>query len=337
MYYDYETHDEHLQSLPRFIGDGEESNSSADNDQCEIVTDTEDSESLIVNLNKYLNMDSTCDDEEREQNVLEMSIGEDEFEQDDDSDDPVLSNLISSTTTPTPSVTSVVQLQKQLAKATDDQDNTKRKRKPWSIKEKLSTLNSLEKNLGNKQLTAHQHGCSRYQLSQRLKGKMELETLFKLKHEKRTFIDPQAAVTTGTTTAATIRREKVTFRQLERQGKLLSMELKHACPSTKCFGRFMRRHRLSLQKPKKNQKFSLSDAYPLINNFYDYIRRASQSAPSRGPMGVSLPRDVCNTDESSLSLFGDQSRLSINDVNKSNDIEGCISNKRFATVIINNF
>ncbi|CAF4898284.1 unnamed protein product, partial [Rotaria socialis] len=48
--------------------------------------------------------------------------------------------------------------------------------------------------------------------------------------EKRTFIDPQAAVTTGTTTAATIRREKVTFRQLERQGKLLSMELKHACP-----------------------------------------------------------------------------------------------------------
>ncbi|CAF4350393.1 unnamed protein product, partial [Rotaria magnacalcarata] len=51
-------------------------------------------------------------------------------------------------------------------------------------KEKLSALDSVEKNLGNKQLTAHQHGCSRYQLSQWLKGKMELETLSKLKHEQ---------------------------------------------------------------------------------------------------------------------------------------------------------
>ncbi|CAF1425990.1 unnamed protein product [Rotaria magnacalcarata] len=190
MYYDYEARDEHLQSLPRFIDDGEESDSSADNDQCEIVTDTEDSENLLVNLNKYLNVDSTDEDEasadeEHEQNVLEKSIGEDEFEQDDDSDDPVLSNLISSTTTtPITSVSSVVQLQKPLVKATGDQGSTKRKRKQWSIKEKLSALDSVEKNLGNKQLTAHQHGCSRYQLSQWLKGKMELETLSKLKHGK---------------------------------------------------------------------------------------------------------------------------------------------------------
>ncbi|CAF3426104.1 unnamed protein product [Rotaria socialis] len=78
----------------------------------------------------------------------------------------------------------------------------------------------------------------------------------------------------------------------------------------------MRCHRLSLQKPKRNQKVSLSDAYPLINNFYDYIRRASQWAPSGGPMGASLPRDVCNIDESPLSY---------------------ISNKRFATVILTIF
>ncbi|CAF3453025.1 unnamed protein product, partial [Rotaria socialis] len=306
LYYDYEAHDEHLQSLPRFIDDGEESDSSANKDQCEIVTDIEDSENSLVNLNKYLNMDSTDDDEastdeEREQTVLEKSIGEDEFQQDDDSDDPVLSNLISSTTTPITSVSSAVQLQKPLAKATE--------------------------NLGNKQLTAHQHGCSRYQSSQWLKGKNELETLSKLKHGKKrkrfsgggkqTFIDAKAVATTGTTTTATIRREKVTFRQLERQGKLLSCGIKTSL--------------------SKNQKVSLSDAYSLINNFYDYIRRASRWAPSRGPMGASLPRDVCNLDESPLSLFGDQSRLSINDVNTSNDIEGCISNKRFATVILTIF
>ncbi len=67
------------------------------------------------------------------------------------------------------------------------------------------------------------------------------------------------------------------FRQLQRQGKLLSIELKHDCPSTKWFMRFMRRHRLSLQKPKRNQKFPLSEAYPLVNKFYDYIRRSSRS------------------------------------------------------------
>ncbi|CAF4869789.1 unnamed protein product, partial [Rotaria socialis] len=81
VYYDYEAHDEHLQSLPRFIDDGEESDSSANKYQCEIVTDIEDSENLLVTLNKYLNMDSTDDDEastdeEREQTVLEKSIGE---------------------------------------------------------------------------------------------------------------------------------------------------------------------------------------------------------------------------------------------------------------------
>ncbi|CAM4763580.1 unnamed protein product [Rotaria magnacalcarata] len=342
----------HLQLLPRFIDDGEESDSSTDNDQCKIVTDTEDSENLLVNLNKYLNMDSTDGDEasvdeEYKQNVLEKSMGVDEFEQDDDSDNPVLSNLISSTTTPINS-----------AARTGNGNN-------GLLNKNFRLGITLKKNLGNKQLTAHLYGCSRYQLSQWFKGKMELETLSKLKHgkkrkrlsggsekikfvdldhrlllwfrEKRTFIDPIAVATTGKTTTATIRREKVTFRQLERQGKLLSMELKHACPSTKWFGRFMRRHRLSLQKPKRNQKVSLSDAYPLINNFYDYIRRASQWASSREPTGAFLARDVCNMDESPLSLFGDQSRLSMNDVNTSNDIEGCISNKRFATVILTIF
>jgi len=54
-------------------------------------------------------------------------------------------------------------------------------------------------------------------------------------------------------------------------------------------------------------------------------------------MGGFLLRDVCNMDESPLNLFGDQSKLSINDINTSNDIEGCLSNKRFATVILTVF
>ncbi|CAF3460613.1 unnamed protein product, partial [Rotaria sp. Silwood2] len=45
--------------------------------------------------------------------------------------------------------------------------------------------------------------------------------------EKSTFIDLQSIATTVTTTTTTIRREKVTFRQLQRQGRLLSVQLQH--------------------------------------------------------------------------------------------------------------
>ncbi|CAF3334647.1 unnamed protein product, partial [Rotaria sp. Silwood2] len=77
--------------------------------------------------------------------------------------------------------------------------------------------------------------------------------------------DLQSIATTVTTTTTTIRREKVTFRQLQRQGRLLSVQLQHDCPSTKWFARFMRRHRLSLQKPKRNQKIPLSDVRCISN------------------------------------------------------------------------
>ena len=54
-------------------------------------------------------------------------------------------------------------------------------------------------------------------------------------------------------------------------------------------------------------------------------------------MGAFTPRDICNMDESPIELFGDQSKRSINDVGTSNDIEGHLSNKRFATLILTVF
>jgi hypothetical protein len=74
----------------------------------------------------------------------------------------------------------------------------------------------------------------------------------------------------------------------------------------------MRRYRLSLQKLKRNQKLPLSEVYRLVTKFYDYIRRTSTWAPRRGPMGTFLPRDVCNMNESPLTLFGDRSIKIIN-------------------------
>lgn len=155
--------------------------------------------------------------------------------------------------------------------------------------------------------------------------------------ERRT--DPAAQSKLSTiTTSIVVNREKVTFKQLQRRGKQISIELKHEHPpSTKWYGRFMRRHRLSLQKPKRQQKVSLSEAHLLVNSFHTYIRRASTWAPKRSNMGAFLPRDVMNMDESPLSLFGDQTKLSINDVNTSNEIEGCLSDKRFCTVILTVF
>ncbi|CAF3312301.1 unnamed protein product [Rotaria sp. Silwood2] len=366
----YEECDEHLLLLPSINDNEQESDSSAESDQLEIVSDAEDSENLLVRLNNYLNLDSADDtglssDEDHDQNRKKKFIDENEDEKDDDSDSPIVSNITCSITPHANPIADAVQSQQPSSKTIGESGSSKRKRRQWSIKEKLSALNVLGKNLGNKQLTAHQCGCSRYQLSQWAKSKAELEIMSKAKHskkrkrlsgggskikyidldyqlllwfrEKSTFIDLQSIATTVTTTTTTIRREKVTFRQLQRQGRLLSVQLQHDYPSTKWFARFMRHHRLSLQKPKRNQKIPLSDVYPLVNKFYDYIRRASLWAPSRGPMGAFLVQNVCYMDESPLNLFGDQSKLSINFINTSNDIEGCISNKRFATVILTIF
>ena len=132
-----------------------------------------------------------------------------------------------------------------------------------------------------------------------------------------------------------VRRERVTFKQLQRRGNQIALELKHErAPSVKWYSRFLRRHRLSLQKPRRQQKVPLAEAYALVNSFYTYIRRASTWAPKRGPMGAFRFRDVMNMDESPLSLFGDQTKRSINDVNTVNEVEGHLSDKRFCTVIL---
>ncbi len=70
---------EHLQPLPNLINDENESDSSADNDQLEIVSDTEEGENLRLCLNNYLNLDCTDATEAsaaegHEQNLEEKSI-----------------------------------------------------------------------------------------------------------------------------------------------------------------------------------------------------------------------------------------------------------------------
>jgi hypothetical protein len=110
--------------------------------------------------------------------------------------------------------------------------------------------------------------------------------------EHQTHIDSNSPITT-----TNIPRERVTLKQL----------------SSKWYDRFMKRHRLSVQRPKRKQKV------PLVNA---YLRRASKWREKLGPVGAFTPNDVCNMDESPLELFGDQAKRSVNDIGTANYVEG---------------
>ncbi|CAF4111235.1 unnamed protein product, partial [Rotaria magnacalcarata] len=215
-------------------------------------------------------------------------------------------------------------------------------------------LTYFEKN-NNKRKTAEEIGCAPKQLRLWIQNKTELLQMSSRKKgnkrkrldgggKKLTYVDIDSRLfvwyrekrtdAASTTNVSDIRKERITFRQLERRGRQLSKELKHPCPSSKWFGRFLVRHRLSLQRPKRQQKIPLEEVHQKATSFYSFLRRASRWAPKRSAMGAFTPRDIFNMDESPLSLFGDQTKRSINDINTCNEVEGCLSNKRFCTVIL---
>ncbi|CAF1685083.1 unnamed protein product, partial [Adineta ricciae] len=156
--------------------------------------------------------------------------------------------------------------------------------------------------------------------------------LYSWYRQRRTKIDSNTNIASDV-----IRREKVSFKQLERKGKRISHQLQHRIPSSKWFARFLKRRNLPLQRPKRKQKIPLSEAHKLVTSFHLYLRRASKWGVKRGPMGAFKPRDVFNMDESPLALFGDQSKRSINDIGTPNDIDGNLGDKRFATLILTVF
>ena len=126
---------------------------------------------------------------------------------------------------------------------------------------------------------------------------------------------------------ADIRREKVTLRHLEKEGRRIAKELNHSAPSSSWYLRFMKRNGLSLQRPKRQHKVPIDEVHRLAKSFFTYNRRVSLCSLQRGPMGVFTSEDISNMDESPLALFGDQAKKSVNDIGGSNDINGCITNK----------
>ncbi|CAF3064327.1 unnamed protein product [Rotaria sp. Silwood2] len=181
-------------------------------------------------------------------------------------------------------------------------ETSKRKRRQWSVAEKLDAIATFKLNR-SKHRTAMKHSCTTAQLRKWLHNEIKLIDISKEKkgrkrrrlggagkklkyidldlkllawyREHRTKTDPNSS-----TFINNIRREKVSFKQLQRQGAKLSRELKHNPPSCKWYYRFMKRHRLSLQRPKRQQKIPLIDAYALVSSFHSYIRRASKWGPN---------------------------------------------------------
>ncbi|CAF3988528.1 unnamed protein product [Rotaria magnacalcarata] len=115
----------------------------------------------------------------------------------------------------------------------------------------------------------------------------------------------------NSTAPTEIKKERMIVKNSVRHGKKICLSLKiQPYPSKVWFCRFLKRHNLSLPKPKRQQKIMLSEPHN---------------------------RDICNMDESPLALFGDQSKASINYVNTPNEVEGNLNDKRFCTLVLSVF
>ncbi|CAF3267855.1 unnamed protein product [Rotaria sp. Silwood2] len=232
------------------------------------------------------------------------------------------------------------------------------KRRQWSIKEKLDAIALFDKNQ-SKRKTANEKGCTPAQLRNWIHNKENLLKMYKNKKggkrkrlegggKKVVYADLDSRLFTWyrsrrtdpndqSRAVADIRRERVTLRHLEKEGRRIAKELNHASPASSWYLRFLKRNGLSLQRPKRQDKVPLDEVHRLANSFYMFNRRASLWSIRRGPMGAFISEDICNMDESPLALFGDQAKRSVNDIGTSNEINGCISNKRFCTVLLTVF
>ncbi|CAF4621440.1 unnamed protein product, partial [Rotaria sp. Silwood2] len=296
-----------------FSNNNEQETDSSDDSEIEVTSEIDDRENHIINFNTYLNIKPDYD------------------EKDDELND---------NTTSTSSATITTIDDKQSSSNTSDDE----------IEIKTGSGGVKQKNGNNKSLTAQQNHCTRFILSQWQKQKEELLLLSKqnygggvklhypdLDQKLLQWFREHRGIIKQPDETIIIRKEKVSFKQLQRRGKQISIELNHKPPSSKWYGRFLRRHGLSLPKPKRHKKIPLNEVHKLVQEFHSYLRRSSRWGLKRGPMGAFTPKDVCNMDESPLSLFGDQSKLSVNAINTCNEIEGHISNKRFCTVILTVF
>ncbi|CAF5055832.1 unnamed protein product, partial [Rotaria magnacalcarata] len=312
--------------LVRFYADEDsnfdDDNSSDDNSSVEVTSSIDECENELVRLSTYLQLESDCENDDDQ--AFEWPEPPPSLISPDSSD-----------------IEELCDSQQVILSATSlHNDNirekcTKRKRRQWTIKEKLIAVALFDKNQ-SKRKTAKSEGCTSSQLRKWIENKENLLMMLKKRKggkrkrldgggKKLVYVDLDDQLFTWyrsrrtdpthkSIAPADIRREKVTFRHLEKEGRRISKELNHSLPSSSWYFRFMKRNGLSLQRPKRQDKVPLDEVHRLANSFYTFNRRASLWSIKRGPMGAFTDGDICNMDESPLALFGDQVKRSVNDI-----------------------
>ncbi|CAF1523278.1 unnamed protein product [Rotaria sordida] len=266
--------EQHLASLSDDEGSSFDDDNSSDSDSnVEAASTIDECENELVRLSTYLQLESEFDNDD-DQN-FEWPEPPSTLNSSDSSDIEELHDSQQMLLSTTPSNNGVIQEQ-----------YIKRKRRQWTVKEKLDAITLFENNQSGKR--------------KRLEGGGKKNA------------------------PADIRREKVTFSHLEKEGRRIAKQLNHSIPSSSWYIRFMKRHGLSLQRPKRQDKVPIDEVHRLANSFYMFNRRVSLWSIKRGAMGAFIPEDICIMDESPLALFGDQAKRSINDIGTNNEINGYI-------------
>jgi hypothetical protein len=149
------------------------SSSDEDDSDCEVTSMVDERENELVQLDHLcINSDDTSDDDIP---VLHHSTIS------NDPDAPSLEdNEISTLNVPIEKSSGTVSSYGSESSSTPSQ---KRKRKAWSIKEKLEAIENYD-NSNNKHSTAKAMGCTRFQLSEWVKQKEELKNLQSSKRGK---------------------------------------------------------------------------------------------------------------------------------------------------------
>ncbi|CAF1428919.1 unnamed protein product [Rotaria sordida] len=314
--------EQHLASLSDDEGSSFDDDNSSDSDSnVEITSTIDECENELVRLSTYLQLESEFDNDD-DQN-FEWPEPPSTLNSSDSSDIEELRDSHQVLLSTTPFNNGVIQEQ-----------YIKRKRRQWTVKGKLDAVALFGKNQ-SKRKSAKKTGCGK---RKRLEGSGKKIVYVDLDHQLFAWYRSRRTDPKDKSLApADIRREKVTFSHLEKEGRRIAKQLNHSVPSSSWYFRFMKRHGLSLQRPKGQDKVPIDEVHRLANSFYMYNRRVSLWSIKRGVMGAFIPEDICNMDESPLALFGDQAKRSINDIGTNNEINGYISNKRFCTVMLTVF
>jgi hypothetical protein len=186
-YFDLNTHLDDLGDLA--LGQlSEHSLDDTGDSDIEVVSTVDENDHVLLQLSTILNLDSKDDDEDEDGPESRNPFNSDSASDDDASQQDIdVVKRTSSTTYSSPVTSSSITMTTPSPSTrlqSSPTGSSKRKRRQWSMAEKLNAIAVLDKNDNNKQLTAAQEGCSRAQLTQWTRRKDELQLLAKQDHGK---------------------------------------------------------------------------------------------------------------------------------------------------------